>query len=453
MDTPSNSDGKANVRADAVSVYEQAAFPQRTIIYTSVICFLAWVFSAYDYVLFGTLLPVIADDFGWSVAFSTAVATYVAVGTFFFALMVGPILDYFGRKKAMIIATLAAGLSSALSALTPGAIYLTIVRAFSGLGWSVEVVNSTFLNEIYGTRERRGFMYSFVQSGWPVGSLLAAATTALLMGAVGWRGVFLVATVPALIVAGLALKLRESPLYETMQEIRRLEGEGRQAEAEELGRKHSLNVQHAEENTLKQIFEPDIRKHTILLSLAWLLNFFGIQVFAVLGTTVLVEGKGVNFASSLIILIVSNALAFIGYLSHGFVGDYIGRRRTIAGGWLIGGTVFTVMLFGPDSSAFVIPMYAVGLFFLIGPYAALLFYMGESFPARVRGTGVAFAHAMGPIGTIGASALLSIILAAGWGMSIAAFISGALGIFLSGLCMMGTRDVHDVREAELVAEV
>jgi MFS family permease len=453
MDTPSNSDGKANVRADADSVYEQAAFPQRTIIYTSVICFLAWVFSAYDYVLFGTLLPVIADDFGWSVAFSTAVATYVAVGTFFFALMVGPILDYFGRKKAMIIATLAAGLSSALSALTPGAIYLTIVRAFSGLGWSVEVVNSTFLNEIYGTRERRGFMYSFVQSGWPVGSLLAAATTALLMGAVGWRGVFLVATVPALIVAGLALKLRESPLYETMQEIRRLEGEGRQAEAEELGRKHSLNVQHAEENTLKQIFEPDIRKHTILLSLAWLLNFFGIQVFAVLGTTVLVEGKGVNFASSLIILIVSNALAFIGYLSHGFVGDYIGRRRTIAGGWLIGGTVFTVMLFGPDSSAFVIPMYAVGLFFLIGPYAALLFYMGESFPARVRGTGVAFAHAMGPIGTIGASALLSIILAAGWGMSIAAFISGALGIFLSGLCMMGTRDVHDVREAELVAEV
>lgn len=453
MDTPSNSDGKANVRADADSIYEQAAFPQRTIIYTSVICFLAWVFSAYDYVLFGTLLPVIADDFGWSVAFSTAVATYVAVGTFFFALMVGPILDYFGRKKAMIIATLAAGLSSALSALTPGAIYLTIVRAFSGLGWSVEVVNSTFLNEIYGTRERRGFMYSFVQSGWPVGSLLAAATTALLMGAVGWRGVFLVATVPALIVAGLALKLRESPLYETMQEIRRLEGEGRQAEAEELGRKHSLNVQHAEENTLKQIFEPDIRKHTILLSLAWLLNFFGIQVFAVLGTTVLVEGKGVNFASSLIILIVSNALAFIGYLSHGFVGDYIGRRRTIAGGWLIGGTVFTVMLFGPDSSAFVIPMYAVGLFFLIGPYAALLFYMGESFPARVRGTGVAFAHAMGPIGTIGASALLSIILAAGWGMSIAAFISGALGIFLSGLCMMGTRDVHDVREAELVAEV
>lgn len=452
MDTPSNRNGESNVETDVDNTYEEAAFPRRTIIYTSVICFLAWVFSVYDYVLFGTLLPVIADQFGWSAAFSTRVATYVAIGTFFFALMVGPILDYFGRKKALIIATAAAGLSSALSALAPNAIYLTVVRAFSGLGWSVEVVNSTFLNEIYGTRERRGFMYSFVQSGWPVGALLAAGSTALLIGAVGWRGVFLFAVLPSIIVILLALKLRESPVYETMQEIRRLESEGKQAEAEELSERYNLNVQHAEKNTFKQIFEPGIRKHTILLSLAFLLNFFGIQVFSVLGTTVLVEAKGVNFGSALTVLIIANVGAFIGYLSHGFVGDYIGRRQTVAGGWLIGGVVFTVMLFGPASSAFVIPMYAVGLFFLNGPYAALLYYMGESFPARVRGTGVAFAHAMGPIGTIGGSALLSVILAAGWDMSVAAFISGALGIFLSGLCMLGTRDVHNVREAELVAE-
>lgn len=452
MDTPSSRNGESNVEADVDSVYEEAAFPRRTIIYTSVICFLAWVFGAYDYVLFGTLLPVIADEFGWSPAFSTRVATYVAIGTFIFALMVGPILDYFGRKKALIIATAAAGLSSALSGLTPNAIYLTVVRSISGLGWSVEVVNSSFLNEIYGTRERRGFMYSFVQSGWPVGGILAAGSTALLIGVVGWRGVFLFAVLPSIVVILLAFKLRESPVYETMQEIRRLKREDRHAESEELGRRYNLDVQHAEENTYKQIFAPNIRKHTILLSLAWLLNFFGIQVFAVLGTTVLVEAKGVDFSSALTVLIIGNAGAFAGYLSHGFVGDYIGRRQTIAGGWSIAGIVFTVMLFGPASSAFVIPMYAVGLFFLTGPYAALLYYMGESFPARVRGTGVAFAHAMGPLGTIGGSALLSVILAAGWGMSMAAFIGGALGIFLSGLCMLGTRDVHDVREAELYAE-
>lgn len=431
-----------------------AAFPPRTIIYTSVICFLAWVFAVYDYTLFGVLLPQLAEEFGWSPAVSTAIATYVAVGTFIFALAIGPLLDYLGRKKALIIATVAAGLTSALSALTPSALagaYLTVVRSISGLGWSVEVVNSTFLNEIYGTRQRRGFMYSFVQSGWPVGALLAAASTALFLGAIGWRGVFLIAVIPSIFIILLALKLRESPVFEAAKQIRTHEREGRHAEAEELGRRHGLDTHHADENTFRQIFEPDIRKHTILLSLAWLLNFFAIQVFAVLGTTVLVEGKGVTFANALTVLIIANVGAFIGYLSHGFVGDYIGRRQTIAGGWLIGGVVFTVMLFGPDSPAFVIPMYALGLFFLNGPYAALLFYMGESFPARVRGTGVAFAHAMGPIGTIIGSALVTAVLALGFSMVIAAFVSGALGMFLSGLCMLGTRDVHDIREAEATA--
>ena len=166
----------------------------------------------------------------------------------------------------------------------------------------------------------------------------------------------------------------------------------------------------------------------------------------------LTQGKGVSFGSALIVLIITNVGAFLGYLSHGFVGDYLGRRLTIAGGWMIGGLVFTIMLFGPNSGAFVIPMYAIGLFFLNGPYAALLFYMVESFPARTRGTGVAFAHSMGPIGTIVGSALITAILGAGLPMTVAAFIGGALGMFLSGLCMLGCRDVQDLREAEALSE-
>jgi MFS family permease len=434
------------------TIQDGAAFSGRTVLYTSIICFLAWVVSVFDYTLFGTLLPKIADEFGWSPATSTAVATWVAVGTFFFALMIGPLLDYIGRKRSLIVATAAAGLASALSALTPNAIILVIVRSIAGLAWSTEVVNSTYLNEIYGTRGRRGFMYSFVQSGWPIGALLAAASTALLLAAIGWRGVFLFGILPAIVIIILSLKLRESPVYGAVKRIRELEKEGRDEEAAELGRRHGLDVHHAEENTFRQIFEPDIRQHTILLSLAWLLNFFAIQAFAVLGTTVLVEGKGVSFGNALIVLIIANIGAFLGYLTHGFVGDYIGRRRTIAGGWIIGGTVFTIMLFGPDSPIFVQALYAIGLFFLNGPYAALLFYMGESFPARVRGTGVAFAHAMGPIGTILGSTIITAFLSFGFDMTVAAFFGGALGLFLSGLCMLGCRDVHDPHEAELLSE-
>jgi MFS family permease len=236
-----------------------------------------------------------------------------------------------------------------------------------------------------------------------------------------------------------------------MQRVRELENENRHEEAVEFGRHFDIDVHHVKETTLQQIFEPDIRRHTIFLALAFLTNWIGIQVFAVLGTTVLTNGKGVSFGSALTVLIVSNAAAYIGYLCHGFVGDRIGRRLTIAGGWVISGLAYTLMLFGPDSEAFVLTMYTVGLFFIIGPYAALLFFMGESFPTRVRGTGASFVNAMGPVGAIAGSALLTGFLTlTGENMVLSAFLSGAVATILSGLLMLGTRDVKDPHQAERV---
>jgi len=423
------------------------------LIYPSIVAFLAWVVCVYDYIMFGTLLPKMADDFGWATATSTAIATIVAVGTFFVAILVGPLIDYVGRKRSLIITTAGTGLSSLLTGLTPAALaapFLSIVRAISGLGYSEQAVNTTYLNELYGNRKSRGFVYAFVQGGWPIGVLLASAFTALLLGTVGWRGVFMLATIPALIVAALGFRLKESPRFLAMQRVRQLEKENQHEEAVEFGRHFDIDVHHVEETTLQQIFEPDIRRHTIFLALAFLTNWIGIQVFAVLGTTVLTEGKGVSFGSALTVLIVSNAAAYIGYLCHGFVGDRIGRRLTIAGGWVISGLAYTLMLFGPDAQGFVLTMYTIGLFFIIGPYAALLFFMGESFPTRVRGTGASFVNAMGPIGAIAGGALLTAFLTlTGDNMVLAAFLSGALATILSGLLMLGTRDVKDPSEAEV----
>jgi MFS family permease len=432
----------------------RTTFTTRELVYSSVVAFLAWVVCVYDYIMFGTLLPQMAGDFGWSASTSTFIATLVSVGTFFVAIMVGPMIDYLGRKKALIVTTAGTAISSALTGLTPqglAAPFLTVVRAISGLGYSEQAVNTTYLNEIYGDRRGRGFIYAFIQGGWPIGVLLAAAFTALLLSSVGWRGVFLLATIPALIVAGLGFRLRESPRFLAMQRVRQLEKNNQHEEAVEFGRHFDIDVHHARESTLQQIFEPDIRRHTIFLSLAFLTNWIGIQVFAVLGTTVLTEGKGVSFGSALTVLIVSNAASYIGYLCHGFVGDRIGRRLTIAGGWIISGIAYTLMLFGPSSEGFVLTMYTIGLFFIIGPYAALLFFMGESFPTRVRGTGASFVNAMGPIGAIAGGALLTAFLAlTGENMVIAAFLSGALATFISGILMLGTRDVKSAHEAELV---
>jgi MFS family permease len=441
---------QANSEAASISTH----ISRRTLIYSSVVCFLAWVFCVYDYILFGTLLPVMAEDLGWTTARSTFVATLVSIGTFFIAIFVGPLLDYFGRKKALIFVTFGTAVSSFLTALTPqalAAVYLTIVRSISGLGYAEQAVNTTYLNELYGNRKNRGLIYSFVQGGWPVGVLIAAAFTAVLLPVVGWRWVFALATLPALVVVVLAFKLQESPRFLAMQRIRQMEKAGRHAEAVDFGQRFDIDVHHTEESTFRQLFEPDIRRHTLFLCAAMLMNWIGIQVFAVLGTTVLTEGKGVAFTSALTVLIVSNAAAYVGYITHGFMGDLITRRLTIAGGWIISGIAFTIMLFGPDASAFVLTMYTVGLFFIIGPYAALLFFMGESFPTRVRGTGASVVNAMGPLGAIVGSALLTALLSiSGENMVFAAFLSGGIATILSGFLMFGTRTVRDPHEAEAI---
>jgi MFS family permease len=403
----------------------------------SIVCFLAWVFSVFDHTLFGTLLPEISADLGWSAGESTLVATWVTAGTFLVSLTVGPMLDRFGRRPALMITTAGAALTSGLSALTGGKLSMIGVRSFTGLGYSEEVVNSVYLNEVYGKNGKRGFMYSLVQSGWPVGALLGAALTALFLPSIGWRGVFLFATLPAAIIVVLARRLPESPVFVNMRHVRKLRTEGRTDEADAVAAAAGIESERAGE--LRDVFAPGLRLHTISLSAAWLLNWMGIQVFSVLGTTVLIQAKGVSFDSALLVLILANAAGFVGYLAHGYVGDRLGRRTTIIVGWTVGGVVMTAMLFGP--AGFVIPLYALGLFFLTGPYAALLFYMGESFPAHVRGIGPNTAHIMGPVGAIAGSALLSVLIGAGLSMTVAAFCAGSLGMFGSGIAMLGTRKV------------
>jgi MFS family permease len=217
---------------------------------------------------------------------------------------------------------------------------------------------------------------------------------------------------------------------------------GDDAGAQLLIDQHRLEMDSETQGGLKEVFSPALRRHTVLLSLAWLFSWVGIQVFSVLGTTVLVEAKGVSFENALVILIGANAVGFVGYLFHGWLGDRIGRQRTVILGWLAGAVSSLAMLLIPGATWFIIAMYGLTLFFLTGPFAALLYYMGESFPAHARGMGTNVAHVMAPVGGIVGSGLLSALLFAGLSMTAAAILSGTLGLALAGLCMMGTRRIE-----------
>ncbi len=419
-------------------------------IYTSIVAFLAWSFAVYDYTLFGTLLPVMATSFHWTTAQSTAIATWVSVGVFVVSFLVGPLTDAVGRRLGLIITTAGAAVSSGLTALTPGALYLIIVRAFSGLGYSEQAVNSTYLSEILSS-ENRGFSYSFVQGGWPIGVMFGAIMTTMFIGGIGWRGTYLVATAPLIIIVALGFKLKETPRFRRIQYIKRLERQGKREEALRLGKTYGVDAQRAEKFSYLQLFDVDVRRHTIFLAVSFLLNWIGIEVFIVLGTTVLTKGTGVTFHNALLFLIVSNAVTYVGYVLAGWIGDKIGRRTTIAVGWLLSGIAYTLLMLLGHSFWSALILYSLGLFFIIGPYSALLSYMGESFPTRMRATGVSFVNAMGPIGGILGALLFTVFLNATNNVVLTSIIVGSLATFLSGFMILGANNVKPGQDLEDIA--
>ncbi|KQU01921.1 MFS transporter [Rhodococcus sp. Leaf7] len=414
------------------------------------IAFFAWTVAVYDFILFGTLLPRIEESFGWTTSHALLVSTLVSVGTAVVVLLVGPLVDKLGRRKGMIISVAGTAASSAATAATVGAASLIGVRAISGLGLAEQSVNATYLNELYDVTEdekikkRRGFVYSMVQTGWPAGALLAAGFVAIvtaIFGAESWRIVFLLATIPAVIVALVCRTLKESPQFEAQHTVKQLRKAGRNDEADALASSTATVEQTAA--PFKRIFTGRHLRNTVVFSFAWLFNWFAIQTFSVLGTTVLETGKGIDASSTLILVVLSNLVAVAGYLAHGWAGDRFGRRPTIAVGWTLSGLFFAAMLLGPSSQIFVLVTYMMGLFFLLGPYAAILFFQAECFDTDCRATGSAFIGAMSQPGAIIAGFILTGLTASSIGYSTAALAVGAVGAIVSAGVVLFAKPVVD----------
>ena len=231
-----------------------------------------------------------------------------------------------------------------------------------------------------------------------------------------------------------------------MDVVRKLARAGKTADAEELGKLWGVESKKSGAFVYKQLFtDSSFRKHLIFLSLAFLANWMGCQVFLVLGTTIMTEGKGMAFPSAIVMLVLANGLSYIGYILHGRIGDWIGRRETIIGGWIIAGIMYTLLLFSAQTNTAMVAFYSAGLFFLIGTYSALFTYMGESFPTRVRGTAAAWVNAMGPVGAIVGSAVLGSLMKldpTASGYVTAAFWAGVIPIFASAVLLLGARRIR-----------
>lgn len=422
------------------------------------ICFFAWTFAVYDFVLFGNLLPQLAEHLGWTGAQSTEINTWVTAGTAIVAFAIGPIVDRIGRRKGILIAVAGAAVASLLTAMVGwvvglaaglGLVFLVLVRSLAGLGYAEQAINAAYLNEMFAHNsdpakaKRRGLVYSLVQSGWPVGSVLAAGSVYLLFPIGGWQLCFVVAALPAIFILWAGRWLKESPQFSHRHQIDQMIKAGQLEEAQVLGQKYGIDISE-KASPLVSVFRGESLRSTVTIGGAFLLNWLGVLAFSILGTSLLTapDGKDIAFNNALLVLIISNATAFAGYLFHGWLGDRIGRRNAIGIGWILCAISFFTMLQAPNGNfPLIVALYSAGLFFLIGPFSALMFFTGESFPVHTRATGSSLVNASGQVGAIIGGLLITATLAAGSGWINAALWWGVIPILASGLLIFAARNV------------
>ena len=191
--------------------------------------FVASVFTImldfFDFGLIGFTLAFFVSDwhltFGQSAAilFSSGIAS-VPAGIFF-----GWLGDRIGRRKVFMITILTFSLATGLMAVTPerGWIFLAAMRFIVGLGVAgVPAVDLPLLQE-YLPASKRGWISGLSISLIPAGGLLSATLSAYLGTIIGWRGLFAIGMLPALMAFVIRIWVPESPRW--------LIGQGRIEEA------------------------------------------------------------------------------------------------------------------------------------------------------------------------------------------------------------------------------
>src|SRR3982075_1249644 len=127
------------------------------------------------------------------------------------ALIFGPLADRIGRKKIIILSTLAFGIGTLATAFIRDVNTLLAIRFLTGLGLGGAMPNAIAMTSEFSPHRRRATMVMVMFCGFSIGAALGGLLAAALIPQFGWRSVFAVGGIaPLLLVPVLALRLPES---------------------------------------------------------------------------------------------------------------------------------------------------------------------------------------------------------------------------------------------------
>jgi MFS transporter, putative metabolite:H+ symporter len=367
----------------------------------------------FDFGLIGFVLAFIVKD--WNLTFGESGLILLASGISapFGSLLWGWAADKIGRRKAMIGTVLNTSIATGAMALTPehAWIYLVICRLFVGFGvtgmYSVDI---TIIQE-FVPAARRGWLTGLTTTMLPAGFLLGALLSGYATPYIGWRGLFAVGLLPALLTLYIRAWVPESPYWlmrmGRFEEARRSLAWALQIDPKDIALPAVVPVEHT--RWLELFKYP----RSIFAGALTGLSQTGGVGLALWQVTLLVMVLKITpaDASKLGIWIALTAIA--GRFLCSWISDAWGRR---AGGVFSCLTAAVCMsLAGYMHDVFI---GAVSVFYLMlllqsffgsGNYSIVGPYMGELWPSRLRGSGMGFVYGIGNLGKFIGPAGLALI--------------------------------------------
>ncbi len=191
-------------------------------IHVTLAAYLGWTLDAFDFFLMVFILKDIASEFGVGVPAVAYAITLTLVMRPVGALIFGRLADRFGRRPTLMVNIIAYSVLELLSGFAPNLATLLVLRALFGLAMGGEWgVGSALTMESIPPRSR-GLVSGILQAGYPSGYLLASVVFGLLYTHIGWRGMFYVGVVPALLVLYVRSHVPESPAWKVMEKRTRV---------------------------------------------------------------------------------------------------------------------------------------------------------------------------------------------------------------------------------------
>ena len=422
-------------------------------LYVSLTATAGFALATMDSSFFTAALTPISRELGLSpksIGLLTVVI-YVVAGLATYG--VGLFMDTFGRRRAFQFTLLGTATGTVLTALSTAFAPLVVFRAVSQAAGSAEGVTGQTLVAENASPGRRGFLMAVQQVGYPIGWFLSAGLALIIIPTLGWRALFVLGLLPALLVLLSRRWIRESDRFTDVARLRRrARGPGGDPAAapdpSTVETRYSVDRAKATRSLVRQLFDPSLRRTTTVLFLA---TFF----FALGSGTVLffipylVEARGYSNSALNQIIAIGTLGGLLGYLLLGYLGDRVGRKWLIVVSLLIG-ALGILALSQSTSYVALVAFEIVFWVFYMGAYAALYGFLTESYPTRVRGTGTGFVTSAVWIGNAVCGGVFTVLLEH-VGVAGVFVIGGFCAGLVSALLFCLARPVPPGSELEAVA--